>query len=245
MGEWSSKYGSGATRKKVYVARGIKYFSGIGVAEFEMESGSLRVGDEILVTGPTTGAVMQTVDEIRVDLKPVEETVKGERFSIKMSEKIRPSDRLYKNGESTNRKRTTIMKEYIFKLTDKVRDYECDLQGVVNNSNYQHYMEHTRHEFLESLGENFGAMHEKGIDAFVARVDIQFKNSLRSGDRYTSCLNVYKKGVKLVFEQDIYRESDGALATKGVVESVVVENGKLTRGEYFDEMLKRIESKQA
>ena len=129
------------------------------------------------------------------------------------------------------------MKEYIFKLTDKVRDYECDLQGVVNNSNYQHYMEHTRHEFLESLGENFGAMHEKGIDAFVARVDIQFKNS--------SCLNVYKKGVKLVFEQDIYRESDGALATKGAVESVVVENGKLTRGEYFDEMLKRIESKQA
>ena len=96
LGEWSSKYGSGATRKKVYVARGIKYFSGIGVAEFEMESGSLRVGDEILVTGPTTGAVMQTVDEIRVDLKPVEETVKGGRFSIKMSEKIRPSDRLYK-----------------------------------------------------------------------------------------------------------------------------------------------------
>ena len=137
------------------------------------------------------------------------------------------------------------MKEYIFKLTDKVRDYECDLQGVVNNSKYQHYIEHTRHEFLESLGENFGAMHEKGIDAFVARVDIQFKNSLRSGDRYTSCVNVYKKGVKLVFEQDIYRESDGALATKGVVESVVVENGKLTRGEYFDEMLKRIESKQA
>ena len=128
------------------------------------------------------------------------------------------------------------MKEYIFKLTDKVRDYECDLQGVVNNSNYQHYMEHTRHEFLESLGENFGAMHEKGIE---------FMNSLRSGERYTSCLNVYKKGVKLVFEQDIYRESDGALATKGVVESVVVENGKLTRGEYFDEMLKRIESKQA
>ena len=90
------------------------------------------------------------------------------------------------------------MKEYIFKLTDKVRDYECDLQGVVNNSNYQHYMEHTRHEFLESLGENFGAMHDKGIDAFVARVDIQFKNSLRSGDRYTSCLNVYKKGYRSI-----------------------------------------------
>ena len=96
LGEWSSKYGSGATKKKVYVAKGIKYFDKIGVAEFEMESGSLKVGDEILITGPTTGAIMQTIDEIRVELKPVEETVKGERFSFKVNEKIRPSDRLYK-----------------------------------------------------------------------------------------------------------------------------------------------------
>ena len=96
LGEWSSKYGSGATKKKVYVAKGIKYFDKIGVAEFEMESGSLKVGDEILITGPTTGAVMQTIEEIRVDLKPVDETVKGERFSFKVNEKIRPSDRLYK-----------------------------------------------------------------------------------------------------------------------------------------------------
>ncbi len=132
------------------------------------------------------------------------------------------------------------MKEYIFKLTDKVRDYECDLQGVVNNSNYQHYMEHARHEFLESVGENFGAMHERGMDAFVSSVQIQFKHSLRSGDRYISCLNVYKKGVKLVFEQDIYREKDGVLATRGVVESVLVENGKLTRGEYFDTLLQKL-----
>ena len=135
------------------------------------------------------------------------------------------------------------MKEYIFTLKEKVRDYECDLQGVVYNSNYQHYMEHTRHEFLESLGENFGKMHEKGIDAFVSKVEIQFKSSLRSGDHYLSCLNVYKKGVKLVFEQDIYRLSDNVLATRGTVESVVVENGKLTRGEYFDEMLKKLENK--
>lgn len=96
LGEWSSKYGSGATKRKVYVAKGIKYFNSLGVAEFEMESGSLKIGDEILVTGPTTGAVMQTIKEIRVDLNPVEETVKGERFSFKVSEKVRPSDRLYK-----------------------------------------------------------------------------------------------------------------------------------------------------
>ncbi|MBR5297902.1 MAG: acyl-CoA thioesterase [Parabacteroides sp.] len=135
------------------------------------------------------------------------------------------------------------MKEYIFTLKDKVRDYECDLQGVVNNSNYQHYMEHTRHEFLESLGENFGKMHEQGLDAFVAKVEIHFKNSLRSGDHYLSYLNAYKKGVKLIFEQDIYRLSDNVLAAKGTVESVVVKDGKLTRGEFFDEMLKKLEHK--
>ncbi|MCD8043039.1 MAG: U32 family peptidase [Tannerellaceae bacterium] len=96
LGEWSSRYGSEATKKKVYVAKGIKYFSGIGVAEFEMEAQSLRVGDEILITGPTTGVVFETIEEIRVELKPVEKTIKGDRFSIKVNNKIRPSDRLYK-----------------------------------------------------------------------------------------------------------------------------------------------------
>ncbi|MDL2304211.1 acyl-CoA thioesterase [Bacteroides sp. OttesenSCG-928-D19] len=132
------------------------------------------------------------------------------------------------------------MKEYVFKLEMKVRDYECDLQGVVNNSNYQHYMEHTRHEYMESLGENFGRMHENGIDAFVSKVEIKFKHSLRSGDKFLSCLNLKREGVKLVFSQDIYRMSDLVLAASGKVESVVVENGKLTRGEYFDKMLEKI-----
>ena len=131
------------------------------------------------------------------------------------------------------------MKEYLFKLTLKVRDYECDLQGVVNNANYQHYMEHTRHEYLEGLGDNLGVMHEKGIDPFVSRIDIQYKVSLRSGDSCLSCINLVKEGPKLVFLQDLYRVSDGALAARGRVETVVVENGRLTRGEYFDELLKR------
>jgi acyl-CoA thioester hydrolase len=132
------------------------------------------------------------------------------------------------------------MKEYTYKLTLKVRDYECDLQGVVNNSNYQRYMEHTRHEFLESLGENFSAMHDKGVDAFVSRVEIRFKASLRCGDSFISCLNLSKEGPKLVFYQDIYRASDNVLAAKGTVETVVVENGVLTWGEYFDDLLKKL-----
>lgn len=96
LGEWSSKYGSSATRTKIYLAKGVRYFSNIGVAEFFMESGELSVGDEIVITGPTTGVIIMTVDEIRVNLKPVEKTVKGESFSIRIPSKIRPSDRLYK-----------------------------------------------------------------------------------------------------------------------------------------------------
>ena len=101
LGEWTSKYGSSATKIKVYCAKGIRYFSNIGVAEFQMEAGELHVGDEVIITGPTTGAVPLTIEEIRVDLKPVETARKGERFSIKVAEKIRPSDKmfLWKNTE--------------------------------------------------------------------------------------------------------------------------------------------------
>ena len=95
LGEWSAKYGSSATRVKTYAAKGVRYFSNLGVAEFLMEAGELHVGDNILIIGPTTGAVPLTVEEIRVDLKPVEKTVKGERFSIKTDVKVRPSDKIY------------------------------------------------------------------------------------------------------------------------------------------------------
>ena len=95
LGEWSAKYGSSATRVKKYVAKGIRYYSKLQVAEFLMEAGELHVGDEAWIIGPTTGAIPLTIEEIRVDLKPVEKTVKGEHFSIAIPEKIRPSDKLY------------------------------------------------------------------------------------------------------------------------------------------------------
>lgn len=104
LGEWSSNYGSGATKRKVYIGKGIKYFSNLGVGEFLLETQSLKVGDEVLITGPTTGAVTQIVDDIRVDLKRVEEVMKGERFSIKVAEKIRPSDKLFKLVKTEQRK---------------------------------------------------------------------------------------------------------------------------------------------
>lgn len=105
LGEWSMNYGSEATKRKIYIGKGLKYFSNIGVAEFLMETQSLKVGDEILITGPTTGAVTQIVDEIRVNLQSVEETVKGEKFSIKLTDKIRPSDKLFKLVKVTPKKK--------------------------------------------------------------------------------------------------------------------------------------------
>lgn len=95
LGEWTMKYGSSATRVKVYAAKGIRYYSKLGVAEFLVEAGEVKVGDEIVITGPTTGAIMTTIEELRVDLDPVEKAVKGEHFSIKTDTKIRPSDKLF------------------------------------------------------------------------------------------------------------------------------------------------------
>ena len=95
LGEWCDVYGSKATEKKVYVGKCLKYFSKLGVTEFLIENVDLHVGDKILVTGTTTGALIQTVDEIRYDLKPVASATRGQRISIKTQEKVRPNDKLY------------------------------------------------------------------------------------------------------------------------------------------------------
>ena len=96
LGEWNRNYGSNATEKKEYIAKGVRYFSNIGVAEFKMEAGTLKKGDRLLITGPTTGVIYLNADEIRFDLKPVDEAVKGQSISIPVPEKVRPSDKLYK-----------------------------------------------------------------------------------------------------------------------------------------------------
>ncbi len=99
LGECTHRYGSAATRQKVYVGKGIKYFSRLGVAEFEIEAGELHKGDEIVITGPTTGVIIQHVEEIRYELESVDKAVKGQRISIPVKEKVRPSDKLYRFEE--------------------------------------------------------------------------------------------------------------------------------------------------
>ena len=128
------------------------------------------------------------------------------------------------------------MENYIFELKMKVRDYECDGQGIVNNANYQHYTEHTRHEFIESRGVKFADLHEQGIDPVVARISLTYKTPLRGGDEFYSRLNVKKEGIRYVFYQDIYRASDEKLCVKAAVECVCVINGRLGTHEKFDAM---------
>ena len=103
LGEWTHRYGSGATKRKVYVGKAIKHFTNIGVTEFLVEAQPISEGEELLITGPTTGAVFVTAEDIRVDLQTATEVTKGQRFSIKTPEKIRPNDELYKMVKAVRR----------------------------------------------------------------------------------------------------------------------------------------------
>lgn len=96
MGEWSDEYGSKATKRKIYLGKGVKYFDEVKVGEFLLETQSLKIGDEILITGPTTGVIQQTIQTLRVNNQEAAAVKKGERFSLLLDEKIRPSDKLYK-----------------------------------------------------------------------------------------------------------------------------------------------------
>lgn len=129
--------------------------------------------------------------------------------------------------------------DYVFSLNMKVRDYECDLQGIVNNANYQHYTEHTRHEFLRSEGISFAELHERGIDAVVARLQMSFKTPLRSGDEFVSRLTVRKEGIKIVFVQDIFRLPDEKVVLRSTVETVCLVNGRLQDCEELNDIFSK------
>lgn len=126
---------------------------------------------------------------------------------------------------------------YDFETRLEVRDYECDIEGIVNNANYLHYIEHTRHLFLKSKGVSFAKMHERGLDAVVARMTMQYKVPLRCDDVFISRLAVSKQGVKFVFQQDLFLERDNVLCFRSTVDLVVMDHGKLVRESAYDELL--------
>ena len=126
------------------------------------------------------------------------------------------------------------MKDYVFETRMEVRDYECDIEGIVNNANYLHYTEHTRHLFLKQCGLSFAEMHQQGIDAVVARMQLEFKVPLRCDDEFISRLWIEKDGIKYIFHQDIFRASDEALSFRGKITLVCLVNGRLAGSEAYD-----------
>ena len=130
--------------------------------------------------------------------------------------------------------------KYIFETRMEVRDYECDIEGIVNNANYVHYCEHTRHLFLQQCGLSFADMHAKGVDAVVARMSLQYKVPLRPDDVFISRLALTKDGIKYVFHQDLYRAVDEKLCFRAQIELVCLVNGRLGRSEDYDQAFSQL-----
>ncbi len=115
----------------------------------------------------------------------------------------------------------------IYSLEFRVRDYECDIQGVVNNANYQHYLEHARHEFLISKGISFAALHDEGLDLIVTKVEIEYKFPLRSRDSFVVTVNMAREGnIRIAFYQEIYRIPDNKLIVKAKITTAATRNGR-------------------
>ena len=108
------------------------------------------------------------------------------------------------------------MKDYLFTTEMETRDYECDIQGIVNNANYQHYLEATRHKWLQQEGYSFSQWHNEGLDVVVNEITLRYKVPLRGQEAFLSCLNVKRDGLRFVFEQDIYRKSDMKLCASSL-----------------------------
>lgn len=125
---------------------------------------------------------------------------------------------------------------YMFSIEMAVRDYEVDYQGIVNNANYLHYMEHTRHEFCRAAGFTFKDMHMQGIDPVLSRAEIDYRKPLRIGDTFLSALNIERRGPRFIFEQ-VIMHTDGTVAAHAFITIACLENGKLTRGEVLDRLL--------
>lgn len=124
--------------------------------------------------------------------------------------------------------------KYTYKLRLQVRDYEVDAEGIVNNAEYLHYMEHTRHEFCKMAGYTFRHMQDDGVSPVVTKIEIEYKRSLGLSDEMDSCLNISRRGPIFIFQQDIFT-TDGQLVTKAIVNIACLKDGQLTRGDELAE----------
>lgn len=131
------------------------------------------------------------------------------------------------------------MKAYVFEIELMVRDYECDMQGIVNNSVYQNYLEHCRHEFLHSVGLNFEQLCQEGIDAVVTRAELDYKLPLKSRDVFVVKLGMHKQGrLRFVFDQTIIRKTDNQTVLEAQVIGVLTRNGRPIAPALFDDVFR-------
>jgi acyl-CoA thioester hydrolase len=132
------------------------------------------------------------------------------------------------------------MKKFDYQIELEVRDHECDLQGIVNNSVYQNYLEHCRHKFLNEVGLSFAQMHSEGIDAVVIRAEIDYKYPLRPGDGFIVQLRMAKQGrLRIIFRQEILRKSDQKLMINARISTVLTRNGRPVSPEMLEEKFKQ------
>ena len=129
--------------------------------------------------------------------------------------------------------------DYQFELPIKVRDYETDSQGIVNNANYLHYLEITRHYFCEQAGTSFRAMQQQGLDPVVRKIEIEYISSLTLGDTMISRLRMHREGARFIFRQDIFNALNEAPVVRATVTIVCLEDGRLSRGDTLAEAFAR------
>ncbi|MCG6188858.1 acyl-CoA thioesterase [Maribellus maritimus] len=133
------------------------------------------------------------------------------------------------------------MENYDFELEMQVRDYECDIQGIVNNSVYQNYLEHCRHKFLHKAGLDFAQLHNEGIDAVVIRAELDYKFPLRPADDFFVRLKMGKQGrLRVVFKQQVIRKSDEKLMVDAKITTVLTRNNRPISPDILEEKFKVI-----
>lgn len=123
-----------------------------------------------------------------------------------------------------------LQNDFTFVLEMEVRDYELDTEKIVNNANYLHYLEHTRHKFCETAGYPFIRMVNENIITVVKKINLEYFVPLKSGDSFFSCLNIYRKGPRFLFIQNIYK-TDGQLSISAEITVVAIKDGKVSRGD--------------
>ncbi len=132
------------------------------------------------------------------------------------------------------------MSDFHFELELQVRDYECDIQGIVNNAVYQNYLEHCRHQFLNAVGLDFAQLHNDGIDAVVIKAELEYKFPLRPGDTFLIQLKIKRQGrLRVIFDQQIIRKSDKKLMVNARITTVLTKNNRPISADFLVEYFNR------